>query len=421
MKIVIESMKRQKIVVIGGGFAGIQVVKSLKSLPVDITIIDKQNHHLFQPLLYQVATSSLSPGDIAYPIRAIFSEDQNVQVLMGQVDAIDRVQRQVMINESDLVLDYDYLIVAVGARHSYFGHPEWEVFAPGLKTLEDAVKIRERILVSFEKAERTTDLLKRQSYLTFVIIGAGPTGVEMAGAISEIARQTLIKDFRRFNPQDAKVILIEGANRVLGRYPERSSDTALKSLQELGVDVRLQSIITNVTSDGVSVGDHFIPAHTVIWAAGNMAAPLVNSVTDHRNKMGQALVKPDFSTPEDPRVFCIGDCAYLEDVTGNIVPGVAQGAIQAGTFVAKQIIRDREGKPRTAFRYSNRGKMATVGKARAVADVFGVSFSGFFAWFLWSFVHVLFLINFRKKIVVFLEWGWSYFFNTRDVRLIKRS
>lgn len=412
--------KKPHIVIIGGGFAGVAAAKICAKADVNVTLLDKRNHHVFQPLLYQVATATLSPAQISYPIRMMFRKKKNVTVLLANVEKVDVANKQLSLKRSKRIIEYDYLIVAGGARHSYFGNPEWEKYAWGLKTNRDALKIRERLLYSLEKAERTTILEKRQRFSTFVIVGGGPTGVEMAGAIAEMTQKTIVNDFNRFDTRDSKVILIEGADRLLGRYPKNLSEQAYIDLSQMGVDVRLNQMVKDVSKKGVQVGDEFIETENIIWAAGNAASPVMESVTKDRHPMGMANVNLDFSIKEDPNVFCVGDCAYLVDANNKLVPAVAQGAMQGGTFVGRQIIRDLKGLERQQFCYFDKGKMATIGHSKAVADIWGIQFSGFLAWILWSFVHVLFLIDFRSRFGVFLDWIWSYFTHSRSVRLINQ-
>ncbi len=413
-----KKAQNKKIIIIGGGFGGATAAKSLAKYGFEITLFDKRNHHVFQPLLYQVATAMLSPAQIAYPIRAMFRNLKNVRVLIGNITEINREKKYVKAKRSNQKFDYDYLIIAAGARHAYFGNPEWEQYAWGLKTIKDALKIRERMLYSFEKAERTRFDEKRKRYSTFVIVGAGPTGVEMAGAISELTRKSIVTDFTEFDSQQSKIILVEGSNRVLNRYPEDLSEKAKQNLEQMGVDVRLNAFVSNVTDQGVFIGDEFIETENIIWAAGNNASPVIKTITHHLNSMGQAEVNPDFSIKEDPDIFCIGDCCSLTDSSGQAVPGVAQGAIQAGKFVAKQIIGDQSNKKRGIFQYNDKGLMATIGRSKAVAKIANLRFSGFLAWLLWGIVHILFLIDFRNKIFVCIDWLTSYFTHKRSVRLI---
>ena len=411
-------MKKKEIVIIGGGFAGIAAAKSLLKENVSITLIDKRNHHVFQPLLYQVATALLSPAQIAYPIRAIFKGKKNIRVLIGHVNKIDRAKKEIHLNKSKQTFHYDYLIVAAGARHSYFGNDQWEEHAWGLKTTKDALLIRERLLYSFEKAERTRFEDKKKRFTTFVIVGAGPTGVEMAGAIAEMTQKTLTNEFQSFNPSDSKIILVEGTNCVLNRYHDKLSKVAQKDLEKMGVEVRLNAMVTHIDKNGVKIGDEFIETENIIWAAGNTAAPLIKNITDNTNRFGQAEVKPDFSIQEDHNVFCIGDCAFLKDTNDVIVPAIAPAAMQAGKFVAKQIKNDLKAKSRDIFTYFDKGKMATIGHSRAVADLAGIKLTGFIAWLLWSFIHVLFLVNFKSKLLVLFDWVVNYISHKRSIRLI---
>tara|TARA_A100001015_G_scaffold63132_1_gene69683 strand:+ start:1478 stop:2743 length:1266 start_codon:yes stop_codon:yes gene_type:complete len=411
-------MNNKKVVIVGGGFGGCAAAKILARHGFDVTLFDKRNHHVFQPLLYQVATAMLSPSQIAFPIRAMFRQYKNVRVLIGNVCQINKDKKFVQLKRSSQEFDYDYLIIAAGARHAYFGNPKWEEHAWGLKTTKDALKIRERMFYSFEKAERTRFEAKRKRYSTFVVVGAGPTGVEMAGSIAELTQKSIANDFTKFNPKTSRVILVEGSDRVLNRYPKVLSEKAKKDLESMGVEVKLNGFVSNITKDGVYIGDELIETENIIWAAGNMASPLIKSVTSHLTNMGEAKVNPDFSIKNEKSIFCIGDCAYLKDQNGIEVPAVAQGALQAGTFVAKQIINDLKGKTREKFTYFDKGAMATIGRSRAVANISGLKFSGFIAWFLWCVVHIVFLVNFRNKLLVFFDWITSYFTHKRSVRLI---
>lgn len=410
--------KKPKVIIVGGGFAGCAAARQLGKQGYHVTLFDKRNHHVFQPLLYQVATAMLSPAQIAYPIRAIFHSFKNIRVLIGNITAVNKTEKYVKIKRSDQRFYYDYLIVAAGARHTYFGHPEWEKYAWGLKTTRDALNIRERMIYSFEKAERTSKASKRRLFSTFVIVGAGPTGVEMAGAIAELTKQSLVDDFTTFNSAESRIVLIEGSSRILNTYPEKLSQKAQEDLESMGVEIKLNAMVSNVTQSGVFVGDTFIESENVIWAAGNQASPLISALTEKRNRMGQAEVNPDFSIPESKNIFCVGDCASLVDIKNQLVPSVAPGAIQAGNFVAKQIIRDQKQKERQAFIYRDKGSMATIGRSKAIVDVAGLRFSGFLAWLTWCFVHILFLIDFRSKFLVFIDWLHAYLTHKRSVRLI---
>ena len=413
-----DQFKKKKVIIIGGGFGGCNAARHLAKKGVDVTLFDKRNHHVFQPLLYQVATAMLSPAQIAYPIRSMFRKSKNIRTLIGNITRINTEKKVVQPKRSNQEFHYDYLIIAAGARHSYFGKPEWEEHAWGLKTIRDALKIRERMLYSFEKAERTRYEDKRKRFSTFVIVGAGPTGVEMAGAISELTKRSIIKDFTEFDSSQSKVILIEGSDRVLNSYPKDLSERALNDLRKMGVEVQLNAMVSNITKEGVYIGDTLIPTENIIWAAGNAASPVIKTITAETNRMGQALVNPDFSIKEHNTIFCIGDCAYLKDKKGVVVPAVAQGAIQAGKFVAQQILKDINNQPREAFRYFDKGSMATIGRSKAIADISGLKFGGFIAWLLWCIVHILFIVDFRNKLLVFVDWITSYFTHKRAVRLI---
>lgn len=413
-------MANAKVLVLGGGFGGINAAKSLGDSKFDVWIIDKTNHHLFQPLLYQVASASLSPGDIAVPIREILSPYENVTVLMGEVVQIDKENHQVILRNGDRI-GYEYLIVALGARHSYFGNDQWEKFAPGLKTLADALKIRERILISFEKAERCDSISEAKKYLNFVIIGGGPTGVEMAGAIAEIAYQTMLKNFRRIDTTKTKIYLVEGSPHILPVYPEKLSIKAQQYLEHFGVHVITGKRVTGVTADGVSVEGSIIPSENVLWAAGNQASPILQSLKVPLDRQGRVLVDADLSIPEHPEIFVIGDSACAMDKKGKPLPGLAPVAVQQGRYVA-QILRKRlPKKDRPPFVYFDKGTMATVGKTKAIGTFGKIQFSGFIAWLAWCFIHILYLIGFRNRMVVLLQWFFSYFSSQKGARLINRS
>jgi NADH:ubiquinone reductase (H+-translocating) len=401
----------KRIVIIGGGFGGLYTAKALKKDPVRITLVDRRNYHLFQPLLYQVATAALNPSDIAAPIRAVLRKQKNVNVIMGDATGID-VDRNV-VRLADGELAYDILIIATGATHSYFGHPEWEENAPGLKTIEDALEIRRRVLRAFEAAEREPDPARQQAWLNFVVVGAGPTGVELAGALSEIARRTMIRDFRRINPTSARVILIEGVGRVLPPYPPTLSEKAASQLRGLGVEVMTNAIVTNVSDHGVRVGETTIPTRTVLWAAGVQASPLARTLGVPLDRAGRVLVEPDLSVPGHPEVFVIGDLASVPNV-----PGVAPAAIQEGTHTAKNIERMIAGQPSLPFHYHDKGSLATIGRAAGVADFGRVKLSGFLAWSAWLGIHIFFLIGFRNRLLVILQWAWAYVTFQRGARLI---
>jgi NADH dehydrogenase len=405
------------VVIIGGGFGGLWAARALRRAPVTVTVVDRRNHHLFQPLLYQVATASLSPADIAAPIRAVLRGQRNTDVIMGEVMDVDRASRQILLSDGTRMA-YDYLIVATGATHAYFGHPEWEPIAPGLKTVEDATEIRRRFLLAFEAAEQEPDDAARRALLTFVVVGAGPTGVEMAGAMAEIARKSMVRDFRHIDPSTARVILVEGGPRVLAAYNEELSAYAQRALERIGVQVRLNSIVTRIDEGGVYVGDDFIPARNVVWAAGVTANPLGKRLDAKTDKVGRVHVNPDLSLPGDPRVFVVGDLANSTAPDGNPHPGVAQVAMQGGTHAAKMIIADMRGAPRKPFKYHDKGSMATIGRRSAVLQSAHMRLIGWFAWMAWLFVHIMFLIGFRNRISVFVQWAWSYLTWQRGARLI---
>lgn len=413
-----DTMKKTKVIIVGGGFGGINCAKALANANVDVTLIDKTNHHLFQPLLYQVATSELSPGDIAVPLRSIFKHQGNTRIVLGEVSSVDQQDKKVVLSGGD-TLNYDYLVLAPGARHSYFGKDDWEKSAPGLKTLKDALAIREKILIAFEHAERETDPLKQKQYMTFVVVGAGPTGVEMAGAIAEIAKVTLRLEFRNIDATKSRIVLVEAGERILHVYSPNLSQKAHRSLERLGVEIKTKSMVTDVQASGLRIGEEWIDSATVIWAAGNAASPLLKTLTVPLDRAGRAVVESDLSIPGDPHVFVIGDAAAIFDKKGQPLPGVAPVASQEGKFVAKIIKSDLSGlRKKETFWYWDRGTMATIGRFRAVAATFKMEFSGFFAWILWSFVHILFLIDFRSKVIVLFEWIWNLVTYKRSVRLI---
>jgi NADH dehydrogenase len=404
-----------RVVVVGAGFAGLTAVRRLARAPVQVTFLDRQNHHLFQPLLYQVAMAGLSAPDIASPIRHLVRRQRNVTVLLADAERIDPQARRVRLLDQDL--PYDALIVATGATHSYFGHDEWAAHAPGLKTLEDALEIRRRVLVAFEEAERATDESSRRAWLTFAIIGAGPTGVELAGSIAEMARYTLARDFRRIDPRMATVLLLEGTDRVLPPYPRDLSESARRQLEQLGVEVRTGSLVTRIEADAVWLGDERIAARTVLWAAGVAASPLGRTLGVPVDRAGRVRVAPDLSIPGHPEVFVAGDLAAI-DQDGATVPAVAPAAIQMGRRAADNVVRLLAGQPTQAFRYVDKGSLATIGRRAAVADVKGLHLRGFVAWVAWLGIHILFLIGFRNRIVVMLEWTLAYLTYRRSARLI---
>jgi NADH dehydrogenase len=405
------------VVVVGGGFGGLYAARSLARQQLRVVLIDRLNYHLFQPLLYQVATAALSPGDIAEPLRAILRKYSNVHVLLGDVSTVDTTERCVKLSDG-AEIGYDYLVLATGARHSYFDHPEWEPMAPGLKSLADALEMRRRIFLAFELAEREPDDLRRRALLTFVVIGGGPTGVELAGAIAEIARHTVSKDFRAFDPRDARVILLEGGPRILGTYPADLSARAEQSLERLGAEVRTGAIATDVTASEVRVGDEVIPTHTTLWAAGVASSPLGRQLGVAVDRSGRVPVLPDLTVPGHSEIYVVGDLASFKKSDGSQLPGIAPVAIQAGTHAARNIVRDISRQPREPFRYFDRGTMATIGRAAAVADLRGVHLSGFLAWMAWLVVHIFFLIGFENRTLVLVQWAWSYLSYERGARLI---
>jgi NADH:ubiquinone reductase (H+-translocating) len=406
-----------QVVILGGGFAGLYAAKGLADVPAGVTVVDRRNHHLFQPMLYQVATAALNPSDIASPIRSVLRRQKNTEVLLAEATEIEVSARKVHFSDGGC-LDYDYLIVATGARHSYFGRDEWELMAPGLKSLEDALEIRRRVLLAFELAEREPDPVRRHAYLTFVVVGGGPTGVEMAGAVAEIRRYALRRDFRHIDPGEATVMLLEGGVRLLPSYPQELSDKAKHDLRRLGVEVRTETLVTEIQLGWVRAGGWTIPTQTVIWAAGNTASPLLKSLGAPLDRMGRAVTEPDCTIPGHPEVFVLGDAAAFDHQEGGPLPGICPVAIQMGQYTARTIAGDLAGRPRRAFRYWDKGQLAVVGRGRAVADIWKLHFGGFFAWLTWIFVHIFFLIGFRNRVLVLIQWAWSYFTYGRGARLI---
>ena len=404
-------------VIVGAGFGGLYATRALKRTAVQITVVDRRNHHLFQPLLYQVATAGLSPGEIAYPIRAALRRQKNAQALLAEVTGVDLAARKLHFKDGGGIA-YDYLILATGATDSYFGHDDWQPWALGLKSLEEALDIRRRILLAFERAERETDPARRQELLTFVLVGAGPTGVELAGAIAEIARHVMAEDFRSIDPRESRIILLEGGSRVLPAFPPELSAKAEAALTKMGVEVRTSSLVTAISRDAVMVGEHAIPTATTIWSAGVRASPLVKMLGVPVDRGGRVLVASDLTIPGHPEVFVIGDAAALLDGAGKPLPGVAPVAIQQGRHVARNIVRAAQGKPLDPFHYFNKGNLATIGRAAGVADFGRLRLSGFVAWVTWLLVHIFFLIGFRNRLVVMFDWTWSYFFYGRAARLI---
>jgi NADH:quinone reductase (non-electrogenic) len=429
-----QNVNWPRVVIVGGGFAGLNAAKTLSNAPVRVTVLDRKNHHTFQPLLYQVALAVLSPAEIASPIRNVLRHAKNTEVLLGEVTGFDLERRLVRTHGMDL--PYDFLIVAAGATHAYFGHPEWEQYAPGLKTLEDATEIRGRVLVAFEQAEREAFAHRATPPLNFVVIGAGPTGVELAGAISDISRHYMERDFRNIDPAKARIILLEGGPRVLPAYPPDLSASAERQLREMGVEVRTNALVTNVEPGVVSVGQEKIPASVILWSAGVSASPLGRMLGVATDRAGRVLVEPDLSVPGHPEAFVVGDLAAArwldhsssaekteptitdKDKKTRFVPGLAPAAIQMGKFAGRQIKRSLEGKSREAFNYWNKGTLATIGRSRAVADFGRIHVSGYFAWLSWLFIHLMFLIGFRNRILVMAEWAWAYVTYNHGARLI---
>jgi NADH dehydrogenase len=407
------------VIIVGAGFGGLEAAKKLACQDVRVTVIDRTNYHLFQPLLYQVATAALSPADIAAPVRAILSKCKNVEVILAEVQSVDVETKKV--KTVDREIDYDYLILATGARHSYFGHNEWEKLAPGLKSLEDAVELRRRILLAFEHAEKSPDENSRRAAMNFVIIGGGPTGVEMAGAIAEISRYTLAKDFRHIDPSQARVILIEGEPRLLAAYPPDLSESARKQLAHLGVEVRTATRATNLTEDGVQIGDEFIPCRVKIWAAGNNASFVGKTLGVPADRAGRVIVNDDLTVPGHPEVQVIGDLANFQQQNGKPLPGISPVAMQQGRHAARNVKAMIAGRTPQRFRYWDKGTMATIGRNKAVADLRFMHLSGWPAWLAWLFVHIIFLVGFRNRALVLFQWAWAYLTFDAGARLITRN
>jgi NADH dehydrogenase len=413
-----------RVAIIGGGFGGLSVALKLKRAPVDVTLVDRCNYHLFQPLLYQVATGSLSPANIASPLRNILKRQKNTRVLLAEAIRIDAGNRRVIFSDGEI--EYDTLVVSTGASHQYFGHAEWERFAPGLKTVEDATDIRRRILLAFEAAERERDPAKLRAWMTFVIVGAGATGVELAGALGEIANDTLRRDFRSIDPSTARIILVEGADRVLPPYPKKLSAAARRMLERLGVTVRTGALVTDIRERSVTIREDArveeIPARTVLWAAGVLGSPLGRILSEEAgatlDDAGRVIVEPDLTVPGHPEIFVIGDLAHFSHQTGKPLPGVAQPAIQEGRYVARAIERRLRGESTPPFHYVDKGNLATIGRAAAVADLYGLHLSGVPAWLLWIFVHLLYIVEFQNRLLIVLQWGWMYLTYDRSARLI---
>ena len=407
---------RKRVIIIGGGFGGLNAAKKLGHVPVSVMLLDAKNHHTFQPLLYQVATAGLSPGEIAPPIRWVLRRNRNTEVLLAEVTVFDVGRRVVKCGNQEF--PYDYLIVAAGARHAYFGHDEWEPYAPGLKTIEDALEMRRRVLLAFETAERQAITSGEHEMLNFVVVGGGPTGVELAGTLSEIARKALVRDFRAIDPKRTRIMLIEGGPRVLPTYPEDLSSSAQKQLEHLGVEVHTSEMVTGIEPMTVITKREKIRASVILWAAGVATSPLGRALGAPTDRAGRVLVEPDLSLPGHPEVFVIGDLAALKDKNGNLLPGVAPVAIQQGKAVAKTIARDLRGEARKEFHYFDKGNLATIGRSAAVARIGKLHISGVIAWLTWLFVHITYLIGFRNRLLVLIQWAWSYFTYDRGARLI---
>jgi NADH:quinone reductase (non-electrogenic) len=402
-------------VILGAGFGGLTAARALKRAPVRVTLLDRANHHLFQPLLYQVATAALSPAEISAPIRRLVRGQKNVEVLLADATAVDLPSRRVILADGEV--DYDFLIVATGATHAYFGHDEWASLAPGLKTLRDALGIRQRILMAFEIAERERDEDARRGWMTFVIVGGGPTGVELAGTLAEVARKTLARDFRRIDTSQTRVVLVEAGSRVLAPFDERLSTRAREQLEKLGVEVRLGEAVSEIKSDGVRIGTNWLGAKTVIWAAGVAASPLAGSLGVPLDRAGRVLVQPDLTAPGHDHVYVIGDLARFEQ-DGKPIPGIAPAAMQEGVHAALNLLRTLKGQSRRPFFYQDKGMLATIGRGAAVAQIGRLRASGYLAWLLWLFVHIYFLIGFRNRLIVMIQWAWSYITFDRGARLI---
>ena len=408
---------RPRVVIVGGGFGGLAAARGLADTPVEVTVIDRRNHHVFQPLLYQVATAGLNPSDIAYPIRGVLRKQRNARVLLAEVVGIDLESRAVVLDD-ETTISYDQLIVATGVTHDYFGHDEWERHAPGLKTIEDAIEIRRRILSAFEAAERADDSTEQVALLTFVIVGGGPTGVELAGAIAEIATHSLARDFRRIDPTTARIVLVEGLDRILSTYPAKLSQKALDQLRGLGVEVRTGTRVVQVDDAGVDTDRDRIEARTVVWSAGVAGSTLGRILSSEVDRAGRVSVEADLSLSGHPEVLVIGDLASVIGKGGRPIPSVAPAAIQGGTHAARVVRADLAGRSRPSFRYRNQGSLATIGRSRAVADFGILRVSGFAAWVMWWAIHITFLIGFRSRLLVMFSWGWAWLTFQRGARLI---
>jgi NADH dehydrogenase len=407
----------KKIIIAGGGFAGLNAARKLgKNRELEITLIDRRNHHLFQPLLYQVAMAGLSPAEIAVPIRSLLSGHKNTQVIQDEITEIDLGEKSVKTRKN--TFDYDYLLLACGAMHSYFGNEKWEEFAPGLKTIQQATEIRRRVLTAFELAESETDAAVKRSLLTFVVVGGGPTGVELAGAIGEMSRYTLARDFKQIDPAHARIFLIEAGERILPAFSKKLSDRAGRDLEKLGVQLWVNSMVTSITSNEVKVGEEKIRTHTVLWAAGVQASPLGEKMGTPTDRQGRIVVRADLSLEGYPEVFVAGDQAHAVGKNGSLLPGLAPVALQQGRFIAKNLMRELAGKERKAFHYTDKGQMATIGRGRAIAETAGLKIAGFPAWMIWLVIHIYYLTGFRNKFFVVLSWAWSYLNFKRGARLI---
>ncbi|MEQ9344971.1 MAG: NAD(P)/FAD-dependent oxidoreductase [Thalassospira sp.] len=407
---------RKRVVIVGAGFGGMSTAKKLAGKNVDVVLIDKRNHHLFQPLLYQVATADLSPAEIAWPIRSIFSHTPNVSVFMGEVTGLDLPNQRILAGEHDL--EYDYLVLATGAVTSYFGNDHWVSVAPGLKNITEATNIRKSLLMAFERAENSQDDDQRRRLLNFIVVGGGPTGVEMAGAIAELAKRTLSDDFRRIDPRDARIILAEGGPRILGAFPEDLSDYTQKSLESIGVEVRVGQSVSEITEQGAKIGEEFIPSANVIWGAGVQVPDLKDWTQKPADKGGRIMVEGDLSIPDQPKVFVIGDAAHVPWSDGLTVPGIAPAAKQQGKYVAGRILDVMDGRTTPDFKYSHAGNLATIGRHRAVIDFNGFKLKGWLAWWFWGLAHIYFLIGIRAPALVMVQWVWSYLFRKKGARLI---
>ena len=415
--LVVRSQSRKVVVIVGGGFGGLSATKELANKEVDVVLIDKKNHHTFQPLLYQVATTVLSPGQIATPLRTILNHADNVEVLLDEVTGLDLQGKSVTLAKGEPIR-YDYLILSAGARHSYFGHDDWEAYAPGIKTIEDAIHVRQLILLAFERAERNAFMKTSDTHLTFAVVGGGPTGVEVAGAIADIANRVVAPDFKTIDTKQTKVILFEGASRILGMFPEDVSRKAKAQLEQLKVEVRTDARVTDIEDGRIKVKDDWIPVRVVVWATGVAASPLGKLLGVSLDRAGRVSVEPDFSIKDRPEVFVIGDMSSLKDASGLQVPGLGSAAMQAGPYVSQNILSELRGSTRKPFTYRDKGTLATIGRNRAVAILGKWKLSGFLAWVLWAVVHVFLLIGFRNRLAVMWDWMWSYFTSQRSSRLI---